>query len=1087
LAVHGRETVPSEAKALPIDQSGRQDRIKDLAASVPGLEGVMRYMTPDELAKLSKRNAQKIVDIFSSLPDAKEWASVAYAGRAKWDWYVRSAHAIVEIFGIDDAPRFAALLAATSPRTTIQANAVNTLKIWINWDKAGRPLDKASITRIMGESVRGNRLTRSVLPSWIPNAVAALSHPDPVALKLSGPKVSSFAANLRGIISEVTLDTWMAIYANVPQELFRKSGKSPGKGPGYIATAARVREAADVLSRMTGETWSPAEVQVSVWSWTKTLYEKADRAGENRTALQILKAGDLTDNDIAGTPDFALLFTQGVYRKILERAGYGEKIETLARTGEGGRGADGTPGAKGNAQQGEGSAFAGLADERELARAAARIDQVRAARAEGGEEVKAAGSPQNSIPEATKAADQAALSHPEQAAPSGDPPTNGGNDGKVRSSAAAGLVATGLAAAGIERGEGADNDPNPLKRIMQSRSAAARDVVARLLDDPRSLKKRFEDVDFDASAQTLMKDWNGGLKRALNGTNDAFTEHWKAAGALDQREFNEAVGRALRNGGEADDPQVARATRLWRSDVFGPITDAAVKAGLLPEGVEPAAAGSYFSRIWSRSKLFAMEREFKETVAQYFAERMVREQMTSGRTDVRANAREITDDLFDTLTGRSDSGLQAGQDHSVHIPDALAAPFLEDNVELIGRRLVRSIGADLELAQKFGTPDMADALVNVRAGYEKLHAQATDDNERLALTRAEQRDIADLEAARDLIRGLRIDSPIERNYARIVRAAQRLDAIGAAGEIGLPSLPDAVRPAMVQGLSTYMQTVDRLAADLEAVRLPSGEAALAGRVGERVLAHRLSALTDIDDPYAARTPADAFLQKMTDANLSWNGIRIFADMQKSFAAVMVQDCILKAVREGADISGIGEPVAAQIAGQFEKHGREIEGVRVGNTQAWDKDDAAAAALRVFRAAVNKGMGGFIAKGTPTGEAMLALKNFALASWQRLLLRRLDAKAERFMGGLIAKTAMGMFAAWAASPDIASDPERWIGEGFDRSGIMAVPMELSDAFEKATGFDPLGPLKSPESGTRLLPFNAYPGIRQMLGYALHSHN
>jgi hypothetical protein len=119
--------------------------------------------------------------------------------------------------------------------------------------------------------------------------------------------------------------------------------------------------------------------------------------------------------------------------------------------------------------------------------------------------------------------------------------------------------------------------------------------------------------------------------------------------------------------------------------------------------------------------------------------------------------------------------------------------------------------------------------------------------------------------------------------------------------------------------------------------------------------------------------------------------------------------------------------------------------------------------------------------------MLALKNFALASYQRLLLRGLDAKAERFMGGLIAMTAMGMFAAWAASPDVASDPERWIGEGFDRSGIMAVPLELSDAFEKATGFDPLGPIKGPETGTRLLPFNAYPGIRAMLGYALNPHS
>ena len=96
---------------------------------------------------------------------------------------------------------------------------------------------------------------------------------------------------------------------------------------------------------------------------------------------------------------------------------------------------------------------------------------------------------------------------------------------------------------------------------------------------------------------------------------------------------------------------------------------------------------------------------------------------------------------------------------------------------------------------------------------------------------------------------------------------------------------------MVQGLSAYMQTVDRLAADLKTVQLTPGEAALAGQVATRVLAHRLSSLADIDDPYAARTPADAFLQKMTDTGSHANGVRIFADMQKSFAAVMVQDRI----------------------------------------------------------------------------------------------------------------------------------------------------------------------------------------------------
>jgi hypothetical protein len=702
-----------------------------------------------------------------------------------------------------------------------------------------------------------------------------------------------------------------------------------------------------------------------------------------------------------------------------------------------------------------------------------------------------------SIPNPTKAADQAALSHPDEAASSSEPPKAGGNDGKVRSSAAAGLVAAGLAAAGTDRADDAVNDPDPLMRIIQSPSAAARDVATRLFDDPRHLKRRFADVGFDASAETLMKEWNGGLKRAVAGTKTAYTEHWKAAGALDEREFNAAVGRALRNDGDVDDPQVKRAAKLWRSDVFGPITEAAVKAGLLPGDVDPAEAVSYFSRLWSRGKLFAMEAEFKATVAEFHAGRMAKEARREGErgsaADVRAAAREIADDLFDALTGRADGGSRP-EFAGAHIPDALAAPFLEDDVERVGRSFVRTMGADLELAQNFGTPDLAEALQEVRAGYARRRAEVAGENERRALNDAEKRDIADLVALRDRVRGRRIEGTIERNYARIVRAASHLDAIRATGEVRLPSLPDAIRPAMVEGLSAYMQTAGRLATELEAVTLLPGEAALATKVTERVLAHRLSQLAGLDDPYAAKPPPDAFLAAMTDPASQGNGARIFADMVKSFTAVMVQDHILHGVRDFANLKpgqrallrdlGIDQDVAQQIAAQFARHGEEVEGVNVANTAAWDKNDPTTRALRAFRAAVNKDT---LFAATPAGEAMRAFKNFALASYQRLLLRVLDAKAERFMGGLIAMTTMGMFAAFMASRGVAQDAERWIGEGFDRSGIMAVPLELSDAFEKATGFDPLGPLKSPENGTRLLPFNAYPGIRQMLGYALHPHN
>jgi hypothetical protein len=349
---------------------------RELAAQIGGLRAVLKYLEPDELEKVKAQNAQTIVDIFTSLPPAEEMAAVAYSGRAKRGWYRKSAEALLRIFGAEDAPRFAALLAATSPQTGVEDNAINSLNIWRNWVDAGRPTDRDAIIKVMGESVQGEKGVDSILPAWINNTVSALSHPDPIDLELSGPKVNSFASNLRGHVNAVTLDAWMANYANVDQALFRKTGPTPGKGAGYIAYTAAVRKAADVISRLTGETWTPAEIQETIWSWAKTLYEKA---GQGETAQQILKAGGLTHEEISATPDFAVLFSHGVYRNILEKAGYGEELADLER---GGAGAGEPAGPAGEALRAEGSGLAQTAFERHLFRAARRLDTLREQRAD---------------------------------------------------------------------------------------------------------------------------------------------------------------------------------------------------------------------------------------------------------------------------------------------------------------------------------------------------------------------------------------------------------------------------------------------------------------------------------------------------------------------------------------------------------------------------------------------------------------------------------------------------------------------------------------------------------------------------------
>lgn len=327
-----------------------KDKFKYSIAPPAPLGGISQFLTEQEIEETLigrksnvEKKAERIAQIFQELPSAENFAAVAIAGQAKKGWYRNSARAIMEIFGLHDARRFTALLAATSPQTSVEANAINTLNIWKNWNQAGRPQDPDTIIKIMGESVQGNKGVDSILDAWKGNSIRALTAPfgQEMNILLSGPKVNSFMLNLVNELDEVTNDTWMANFALIEQPLF-KGFKRAGaedtvgqiglKGPGYLAFSARVRQAARAASEITGDSWAPAEIQETVWSLAKALLEKRKKLKGNMrgmTAKQLLEEGIITDQQVADVPDFATLFTDGVYGRILEDAGYKEQLDAV--------------------------------------------------------------------------------------------------------------------------------------------------------------------------------------------------------------------------------------------------------------------------------------------------------------------------------------------------------------------------------------------------------------------------------------------------------------------------------------------------------------------------------------------------------------------------------------------------------------------------------------------------------------------------------------------------------------------------------------------------------------------------------------
>ncbi len=458
---------------------------------------------------------------------------------------------------------------------------------------------------------------------------------------------------------------------------------------------------------------------------------------------------------------------------------------------------------------------------------------------------------------------------------------------------------------------------------------------------------------------------------------------------------------------------------------------------------------------------------------------------------------ELVDEIYDKVTGRVYDGdvptdIKIGsrgplKERTFNIPDQQIEKFLESDIEFVGRRYARLMASDIELTERFGSPDMEGAFIDVRDEYKKLRARVEKDNSLAPkqrqkqldkLTAREKADIRDLQGVRDILRGHYRPEVQHTTWARIGRAANTFNYMRALGGVAIASLSDAYRPAMVHGLKAYTQgALVPLVRNLDAVKLSVKEAKIAGAVTEKMLASRLATLAELTDPYALRSPFERFLDNSAVGFTRMTGLLHWNDFQKGLASVLTQNRVLenaeKAATKGFDalpkkeqaymgFLGLGGGRAEDLGRLFREFGETQDGVRIANTDAWGNDDLAAAMRRAYRAAINKDVDSIIVtKGagdtpllanTPLGRALLQFKSFALASNQRVLIRGLQEDKARFVGGVLGMSTIGMFIYFLkqkeSGREVSNNPGTWIAEGLDRSGIFSVAFEVNNALEKA---------------------------------------
>lgn len=329
------------------------------AANLPPELQSPALVTPQEAGLVTPGEGQKAQEVYGRLPPLEEYLATARAGSAKRDWYPAATRILQGLFG-QNYPRFAALLAAFSPRSGPTPNLQRALVGWGNYQDwlgqrgTDQPPTEQELLGVLPEWYGSGRYDPSQLiqggiqNTWNPNVARALTHPDPGTpdiglLSPTGLKTDSFRRNLVGQGFPVTNDMWVAAFGapsaayNADPELRQAEAGALGQPGPYLAHAARYREAAQELNRQLRpgeEPWDPAAVQAAIWAASRGLANtlaRATEAGHPMSPEDAVYA--TTKGNLLESSDFLRsLMTDPRHRGVIQRLGMEEPVETARQS-----------------------------------------------------------------------------------------------------------------------------------------------------------------------------------------------------------------------------------------------------------------------------------------------------------------------------------------------------------------------------------------------------------------------------------------------------------------------------------------------------------------------------------------------------------------------------------------------------------------------------------------------------------------------------------------------------------------------------------------------------------------------------------
>lgn len=457
---------------------------------------------------------------------------------------------------------------------------------------------------------------------------------------------------------------------------------------------------------------------------------------------------------------------------------------------------------------------------------------------------------------------------------------------------------------------------------------------------------------------------------------------------------------------------------------------------------------------------------------------------------------EITNKLKGTHRDNSVPGFIAPvargplKEKLLSVEDVDFEEFFDNDIDNILSYYRHHMGTQIELTRNFGNIDLKDQIKQIQDDFSKLSANAKDAKERRKLQKEKNRTIKDIESVRDILLGRFNQADPDSIWTQASIALRDLQFMKSLGAVTLSSFPDVFRSMMINGLDNAFPKLDMAGVSKTIRKMTNEELEESSLLAEAVLSSRLQSLAEIGDPLNRGTALTRFMGNSSQVFSKFTLINYWNDMEKSAAALGTQNRILKSIRTGEDVpflrsQGIDDLTARTILEQVKKHGQVLKGRQLTGIKNWDVDQPNVnKAKRLFNIALKKesdvaivtaGAGDLpLIAQTPLGKVLFQFRRFIIASHSRVLLRSLQARGNKEVTGAIlgavASIAMGQVVA-AMKAELASrsrglrgksnsnfniaswNKRKWLLEGLDRSGLLALMLEPLNISDKAFGLGP----------------------------------